>query len=137
MSVHIQSKSSVCVLQPLRYRGDNFSPLGYLDYQSDEKRIPLRDRDRLENDPHWVPGFLSRCSWMLSCSGVVMFVTASKCTSLLARHKKPYRHFQQFVLNFYKETVLQSLSFRSEMLSLEGRLFLAACRPLEENLVSL
>ena len=39
-------------------------PLSYLDYQSDEKRPSLRDRDRLGNDPYWVPGpgFLSRCS---------------------------------------------------------------------------
>ena len=36
----------------------------HLDYQSDEKRTSLRDRDRLGNDPQWVPGFLSCCSWM-------------------------------------------------------------------------
>ena len=38
--------------------------LNRLDYQSDEKRTPLWDRDRLGNDPQWVPGFLSRCSWV-------------------------------------------------------------------------
>ena len=43
---------------------DNFPPLGYFCYQSDEKRISLRDRDPLRNDPQWVPGFLSCCSWM-------------------------------------------------------------------------
>ena len=43
---------------------DNLPPLGYLDYQSDEERIPLRDRDRLRDDPQWVPGFLSCCSYM-------------------------------------------------------------------------
>ena len=32
--------------------------------QSDEKRISLRDSDRLGNDPQWVPGFLSCRSWM-------------------------------------------------------------------------
>ena len=36
-------------------------PLGYFDYQNDDKRIPLRDRDRLKYDPQWVPGFLSCC----------------------------------------------------------------------------
>ena len=30
---------------------DSLPPLGYLDYQSDEKTIPLRDRDRPRNDP--------------------------------------------------------------------------------------
>ena len=43
---------------------DTLPPLGYSDYQIDEKRISLRDRDRLRNDPQWVPGFLSCCSWM-------------------------------------------------------------------------
>ena len=43
---------------------DNHPPLRYWDYQSDEKRISLRDRDRLRNDSQWVRGFLSCCSWM-------------------------------------------------------------------------
>ena len=43
---------------------DTLPPLSYLDYQSDEKRISLRDRDRLGNYSQWVPGFLSCCSWM-------------------------------------------------------------------------
>ena len=34
-------------------------PLGRLDNQSGEKTTSLRDRDRLRNDPQWVPGFLS------------------------------------------------------------------------------
>ena len=33
--------------------------LSHLDCQSDGKRTPLRDRDRLANGPQWVPGFLS------------------------------------------------------------------------------
>ena len=43
---------------------DTFPPLSYLDCQSDEKRIWLRDRDRPGSDLQWVPGFLSCCSWM-------------------------------------------------------------------------
>ena len=43
---------------------DTLPTLSCLDYQSVEKRISLRDRDRLGNDPHWVPGFLSCCTWM-------------------------------------------------------------------------
>ena len=43
---------------------DNLPPLGYLDCQSDEKRISLRDRARLRNDPQWVPSFLSSCCLM-------------------------------------------------------------------------
>ena len=43
------------------YCGDTL--LSYLDYQSDDKRPPLRGRDRLGSDPHWVPDFLSCCSW--------------------------------------------------------------------------
>ena len=39
-------------------------PMSCLDGQSDGKSTPLRDRDRLGNDPQTVPGFLSRCSWM-------------------------------------------------------------------------
>ena len=46
------------------YCEGNLSSLGCLEYQDDEKRIPLRDRDRLWNDAQWVPGFLSCCSWM-------------------------------------------------------------------------
>ena len=38
--------------------------LNHLDYQSDGKRTPLWDRGRLGNDHQWVPGFMSRCSWM-------------------------------------------------------------------------
>ena len=30
----------------------------------DRQRTPLRDRGRLGNDPQWVLGFLSCCSWM-------------------------------------------------------------------------
>ena len=41
---------------------DTLLPLSCLDGQNDEKSTPLRDRDRLGNDPRWVPGFLSRCS---------------------------------------------------------------------------
>ena len=41
---------------------DTLQPLSCLDGQNDEKSTPLRDRDRLGNDPQWVPGFLSRCS---------------------------------------------------------------------------
>ena len=37
-------------------------PPGYLDYQSDEKSIWHRNRDRLRNDDQWAPGFLSCCS---------------------------------------------------------------------------
>ena len=43
---------------------DSLPPLSYLDYQSDEKRISLRDRDRLENNPQWVLGLLGCSSWM-------------------------------------------------------------------------
>ena len=43
---------------------ESFPALNNLDYQSGEKKTPLQDRDRLGNDPQWVPGFLSRCSWM-------------------------------------------------------------------------
>ena len=43
---------------------DTLLPLSCLGGQSDGKSTPLRDRDRLGNDPEWVPGFLSRCSWM-------------------------------------------------------------------------
>ena len=43
---------------------DTLLPLSYLDYQSDEKRLSLWDKDRLGNEPHWIPSFLSRCSWM-------------------------------------------------------------------------
>ena len=42
---------------------DTLAPLSYLDDQSDGKSTPLWDRDRLGNDPQWIPGFLSRCSW--------------------------------------------------------------------------
>ena len=35
-----------------------------LDGQSDGMSTPIRDTDRLGNDRQWVPGFLSRCSWM-------------------------------------------------------------------------
>ena len=38
--------------------------LSHLDYLSGGKRTPLRDRDRLGNDPQGFSGFLSRCSWM-------------------------------------------------------------------------
>ena len=37
--------------------------LNHLDYEREE-RTPLRDRDLLEENPEWLPGFLSRCSWM-------------------------------------------------------------------------
>ena len=37
-----------------------------LDYWYDRQRTPLRDRGRLRNDPPWVPGFLSCCSWMFA-----------------------------------------------------------------------
>ena len=40
---------------------ESLPALNHLDYQSDEKRTPIRDRDRLGNDPQLVPGFLS-CS---------------------------------------------------------------------------
>ena len=43
---------------------DHLPPPGYLDYQTDEKKVQLWDRDRLRNDPQWVSGFLSCCSWM-------------------------------------------------------------------------
>ena len=48
----------------MEYCEDTLPPLSYLDYQSDEKRPSLRDRDRLVNDPHWAPGFLNCCSWI-------------------------------------------------------------------------
>ena len=48
-----------------RFCEDTLPPLSYLDDQSDGKSTPLRDKDRLGNDPSWFPGFLSRCSWML------------------------------------------------------------------------
>ena len=43
---------------------ESLPALNHLDYQSSEKRTPLRDRDRLGNGPQWVPSFLSLCSWM-------------------------------------------------------------------------
>ena len=51
--------------QTRRNSGVTLPPLGFSDSQSDGKRISLRDRDRLRNNPQWVPGFLSCCSWML------------------------------------------------------------------------
>ena len=60
---HIDIKDSK-LLPYKRSCEDTLPPLSYFDYQSDEKRISLRDRDRLRNDPQWVPGFLSCCSWM-------------------------------------------------------------------------
>ena len=38
--------------------------LDRLDYQCERQRTPLRDRDRLGNDPQWVPSFPICCSWM-------------------------------------------------------------------------
>ena len=37
---------------------DNVLPLDYLDYQSDEKSISIRDRNRFRNDPRRVPELL-------------------------------------------------------------------------------
>ena len=43
---------------------DSLPSLGSLEYQGNKKRTPLRDKDRLWNDPQLVPGFLSCCSWI-------------------------------------------------------------------------
>ena len=43
---------------PEKYSCDESSPaLNHLDYQSGRQRTRLRDRDRLGNDPKWVPIF--------------------------------------------------------------------------------
>ena len=38
--------------------------LNHLGYCYDRQWTPLPDRGCLRNDPQWVPGFLSCCSWM-------------------------------------------------------------------------
>ena len=44
---------------------DEFLPaLNHLDYQSDGKRTPFREKECLGTDPQWVPDFLSCCSWI-------------------------------------------------------------------------
>ena len=49
---------------PLSPCEDILLHLSCLDGQTDGKSTPLWDRYRLENDPQWFLGFLSRCSWM-------------------------------------------------------------------------
>ena len=44
--------------------GGTFLALNHSDCQSDWKRTPFQDRNRLRNDPQWVPGFLSHRSRM-------------------------------------------------------------------------
>ena len=57
--LQINSSSDLC-----SHCDGSVPALNHLDYQSDEKGTSLWDRDRLGNDPQWVPGFLNRCSWM-------------------------------------------------------------------------
>ena len=44
---------------------ESLPALNNLDYQSDGKRTPLRERYRLGKDTQLDPGFLSRCSGMV------------------------------------------------------------------------
>ena len=63
------SENSVCQsLELLLFDNssfDEFLPaLNHLGYQGSKPRAPLRDKNRLINDPQWVLIFLSRCCWM-------------------------------------------------------------------------
>ena len=60
----LASMSARLVIHVLTHCDGTLPALNHSDYQSDGKRTPLRNRDRLANDPLWVPGFLSECSWM-------------------------------------------------------------------------
>ena len=89
------SKTAVKSLQVRRERvirccEDTLPPLSYLDYPSDEKRFSLRDRDRLGNDPQWVPGSLSRCSWMFPerLRNKSEFVGSEEIRQVLTEHPK-------------------------------------------------
>ena len=72
-------------------------------------------------------------------AGVFMLVTASICSALIAKQtKSDEKAFSRFCDSFlYKEMVLQNLSPRFEILSMEVRLFFAAGRQLEGKMVSL
>ena len=72
-------------------------------------------------------------------AGVLMLVTASICSALIANQtKSDEKAFSRFCDSFfYKEMVVQNLSQRFEILSMEDRLFFAAGCQLEGNLVSL
>ena len=61
-----RARSSNRTSKNFRCCEDTLPPLSFLDYQSDEKRISLRDRDRIGNDPQWVSNFPSCCSWMFT-----------------------------------------------------------------------
>ena len=54
----------LCWLSPMSMCDESLPALNRLDYWSGRQRTPHRDRDCLGNDPQWVPGSLSCCSWL-------------------------------------------------------------------------
>ena len=91
--------------------GDTLPPQGFLNYQSDEKRILVRDRDRLRNDPQWVHDFLSCCSWMFTerLEKKSELVGSEKTRQILTVHPRHQTVSYWFLLRVFKLLSLRSL----------------------------